>query len=202
LEDGSSAGRRELTALAQAKLAYVREVFRICARFKCKVFASMVADRAHCRLPTDYLRKDYSYLFERFFYFLEDVSPFSSGIIVFDELEKSRSHILLTQMDRYFKLTEKGRQRAGQIIPEPFFVHSDLTTGIQIADLIAYIVSWGFRTRGMVEPVRAELFEYVKLLTRLRHRTCREVQDNPSFVIWSIVVIKILTTRDVLEEME
>ncbi len=25
---------------------------------------------------------------------------------------------------------------------EPFFVHSDLTTGVQVADLIAYYISW------------------------------------------------------------
>lgn len=80
-----------------------------------------------------------------------------AGIVVFDELEKSRSHLLVEQMDRYFKRTVKGQQRSGQIIPEPFFVHSDLTTGIQVADLIAYILSWGFRTRDMTEPARAEL---------------------------------------------
>jgi len=36
----------------------------------------------------DYLRKDYSFLFERFFYYLEDKDELSSGIVVFDELEK------------------------------------------------------------------------------------------------------------------
>ncbi|MFQ5615791.1 MAG: DUF3800 domain-containing protein [Anaerolineales bacterium] len=42
----------------------------------------------------------------------------------------------------------------GQITPEPFFVHSDLTTGVQLADLVAYLISWGFRTGDMTRPLR------------------------------------------------
>ena len=202
LENGASAGKRELTALAQAKLAYVREVFEICAGFRCRVFATVVTDPTAGNHTTDYLRKDYSYLFERFFYFLEDVNPSASGIIVFDELEKSKSHILLNQMDRYFKLTDKGRQRSGRIIPEPFFVHSDLTTGIQIADLVAYIILWGFRTKEMVAPVREELGDYERFVRQLRYRTSREIKDNPEFIIWSICVIRGFSAKDSTDELE
>lgn len=146
----------------------------------------------------EHLRKDYAYLFERFFYFLEDINPAASGIVVFDELEKSKSHILLGQMDRYFKYTTKGKQRSGKIIPEPFFVHSDLTTGIQIADLVAYIVSWGFRTKDM--PRREELGEFVKSICQLRHRAVRAVDNNPNFVIWSIGLIKDLRVKTLIDE--
>ena len=76
----------------------------------------------HSKTGSTHLRKDYAYLFERFNYFLEDHEALSLGVIVFDELEKSRSHILVDQMANYFKRTMKGRQRASQVIPEPFFV--------------------------------------------------------------------------------
>jgi len=201
LEGGSAAGKRQITALAQSKLAYISDVLDICARFRCKAFASIVSPDAPSLASTDYLRKDYSYLFERFYYFLEDTNPTASGIVVFDELEKSRSHILLGQMDRYFKYTYNGRRRSGQIIPEPFFVHSDLTTGIQIADLVAYLVSWGFRTRDMSRPRRDELIDLVNRVCSLRHRAVREVGDNPSFVIWSFAVIADLRARDQLTDM-
>jgi hypothetical protein len=46
LENGDGARRRELSALAQAKIAYVNEVFEICARFRCRVFASIVTKTA------------------------------------------------------------------------------------------------------------------------------------------------------------
>jgi hypothetical protein len=145
LDNGAGAGVRELKALAIAKMNYVADVFNICARFRCKAFASIV--EADAQSPSsDGLRKDYAYLFERFYYFLEDRGGCEQGILVFDELEKSQSHVLIDQTHRYFKDSATGRLRSGLVIPEPFFVHSDLTTGIQIADLIAYIVSRGFMT--------------------------------------------------------
>ena len=109
----------------------------------CRAFASIVETDA---LPTETegLRKDYAYLFERFFYFLEDKATEEHGAVVFDEFEKSRSHLLIDQMYRYFGRTAVGKHRATRIISEAFFVHSHLTTGVQIADLVAYVVSWAF----------------------------------------------------------
>jgi hypothetical protein len=138
---------------------------------------------------TDRLRKDYAYLFERFFYFLEDMGPDTFGVAVFDELEKIQSHLLVSQMDSYFKLTTRGRQRAGRILPEPLFVHSDLTTGIQLADLVAYVLSWGWRLRTMTKPARPELAGFVAQICQLRHRAVREVAANPLFAIWSFAFI-------------
>ena len=47
--------------------------------------------RIHRNLIPHLLRKDYAYLFERFYYSLEDKEASPAGIIVFDELEKSLS---------------------------------------------------------------------------------------------------------------
>ena len=71
LDDGASADVQMLKALALAKVNYVASVFEICAQLGCRAFASIVETDAQ---PTagDGLRKDYAYLFERFFYFLED----------------------------------------------------------------------------------------------------------------------------------
>lgn len=202
LVNGPASGFMELCALAQAKIAYVDEVLEICARFRCKVFASIIVDPSTEGLPESLLRKDYSYLFERFYYYLEDMDSSSSGIIVFDELEKAESHVLVGQMDRYFKRTAKGKARAGRIIPEPFFVHSELTTGVQLADLVAYLVSWGFRTRDLKEPVREELSGAVDRLCRLRHKSVREIGDIKEFSIWSFAVIPDLKGREAEQEPE
>jgi hypothetical protein len=195
LEQGDRAGARQITALAQAKIAYVLELMDICARFRCKAFASVVS-KASPPPSRDHLRKDYAYLFERFFYYLEDVGPSAYGIIVFDELEKIQSHLLVQQMDRYFKLTARGRQRSSQILPEPLFVHSDLTTGVQLADLVAYTISWGVRFKGMDAPVRTELNELAQRVIQLRHRSIREVNQTPDFVVWSFAYIRDLRSRE------
>jgi hypothetical protein len=186
--------------LAQAKLSYVSELFDLCARFRCKAFASIINTPMPRPAQAGFLRKDYVYLLERFFYYLEDKSLDICGAIVFDELEKSQSHILVDQMNQYFQRTAKGRARSGQIIPEPFFVHSDLTTGIQIADLILYTLSWGFRIKEMSTPPREELSPFVEQICGLRYKAVREMNGNPNFVIWSFAVINDLRAHDIGEE--
>lgn len=199
LDDGTAVcSVRHLKALAIAKTSYVSDVFSLAETLGCKVFASMVEVDAP-QTASDGLRKDYAYLFQRFFYFLEDEAQRTGhpeqGIIVFDELEKSKSHILIDQAHRYFKQTAVGRARASLIVPEPFFVHSDLTTGIQIADLMAYSLSWGFRTPAMHnKPVRLELAPYVTRLARMRYRALRNVNGIENYEIWSIAHIRDLRT--------
>lgn len=188
IRTGDSATREQITALAQAKLAFVSEVFDLCARYHCRVFASIV-NRDAPRPVQDVLRKDYAFLFERFFYFLEDRGPAVQGVVVFDELDKSQANILIEQMEKYFLETATGRQRSRQVIPEPFFVHSDLTSLIQVADLLAYIISWAFRTGTMSEPTRVELDPYKEQIAGLRYRTTRERMGRPDFVIWSFAII-------------
>ena len=68
-------------------------------------------------------------------------------------------------------------------------MHSDLTTGIQVADLLAYILSWGWRLRSMTRPARPELAGFVAQICRLRYRAIREVDCNPQFTIWSFAFI-------------
>ena len=78
------------------------------------------------------------------------------------------------------------------IIPEPFFVHSDLTVGVQLADLAANILNWGFRIAGMmIKPSRSELDPLVKILCSMRVLTQRiipAINTEPSD-IWSIALI-------------
>ena len=182
-----------LKALAQAKLDYVASAFRICHDFGCRAFASIVETDAP---PTEAggLRKDYAYLFQRFFYFLQDMGD-EQGIVVFDELEKSQSHLLIDQMRQYFGGTAVGQSRATRIISEPFFVHSDMTTGIQIADLVAYVISWGFRLPKMARPARMELSGLADQIAGLRYLAKRNLNSNPNFQVWSFAHITDLRTQ-------
>ncbi len=198
LDDGAANGSaRHLKALSLAKIAYVSDVFSICKSYDCRIFASIVDPDSPTTAGAG-LRKDYGYLFERFFYFLEDQSSLQAypqqGILVFDELEKSQSHLLIDQSHHYFKDTATGRHRANLVIPEPFFVHSDLTTGVQIADLVAYCISWGFRLPTMNRPLRPELAPFVEQIKGLRHRAVRAMMGKPNFEIWSVAFIQDLRT--------
>lgn len=157
LEDGQAVSRERLTALAQAKIAYCRFALRLAHSYGAKVFATIVPRDAPRPGRANALRKDYAYLFERLYYFLNGLTDDPMGFLVFDELDRSASHILLEQVSAYFVRTQNGRTRSRLIIPEPFFVHSDLTSLVQLADLVAYTISWGVRLRGMQEPARENL---------------------------------------------
>jgi hypothetical protein len=153
----------ELVAYSRAVLNFVDEVLNVAARHGATVFASVV-DHDAKRTGPGLLRKDYVYLLERYFYYLETLPPTERGLVVFDELDKSQSHILIRQMAAYFLGTDTGRYRSSRIVPEPFFVHSELTTGIFLADLAAYILGWAWCLPGRGGPCRKELQPYVQKL--------------------------------------
>lgn len=180
----------QLTALAQAKIAFVRRALEIVAQHQVRAFASIV-DREAPQPAGDFLRKDYAYLFERFFYFLEDCPDHHQGLVVFDELDRSKSHILVDQMSRYFQTTAKGRLRASRIVPEPFFVHSELTSLVQIADLVAYIIAWGVRVGSMIRPAREELRELADAVVAMRY-----MQQRDDFTRWGFAIIDDLRPRE------
>lgn len=174
LTEGAGATPEQLAGLAQAKLSYCHEALAIASTHGCQAFAS-IAPRTAPRPTSDHLRRDYAFLFERLYFFLLTKPRAELGLVVFDELEHSQSHLLIDQMERYFMGTATGLKRSARIIPEPFFVHSHLTTGVHLADLIAYIISWGVREAGMTEPARPELKPFaegvVALRTNIRHGT-------------------------------
>lgn len=155
-EKGDSATRASLTALAQAKLAFCERVFRLCSDRGVAYFASIVHPEAP-KAAGSGLRKDYSYLFQRIYYFLEQHEPTERGLLVMDEMDRVEARQLMSQMSAYFQSTAFGRARCRRIVPQPLFVPSDLTTGVQIADLVAYVLNWNVRLPGMTAPARREL---------------------------------------------
>jgi len=194
LEHGVDAKALHLKALAQSKTGFVDEVLDLCASYRCRIFASVVPPSAKTTTSSG-LRKDYGYLLERFFYFLEDSSTDAQGIVVFDELDKAQSHILVDQVHTYFRETAVWRQRSARIIPEPFFVHSDLTTGVQIADIAAYCISWGYRNKKINADSRQELKPFADKIHGLCYGTQREKNGEPNFKIHSVAYIPDLRTQ-------
>ncbi|MCB9550332.1 MAG: DUF3800 domain-containing protein [Myxococcales bacterium] len=178
----STPTRRQLTALGQAKLAFVEAVFDLCERHGAHTFASIV-DPAVPRPAHGVLRRDYASLFERYFDFLGEQAGQPQGLVIFDELERSRSHVLIEQMDEYFERSEAGSGRSARILPEPLFVHSDLSTLVQVADLVAYLVSWAVRVDGLDQPARGELRALGERVYRLRHHERNSPDDHGSFVM-------------------
>lgn len=165
----SSCSRVEFVGYARTILKFIHEVLDIAANHNVKILAS-VADANAARSEKEHLlQKDFTYLFERYFYCLKERSENERGLVVLDELEKSKAQKLIQQMASYFLGTRTGQFRSSKIIPEPFFVHSDLTTGIFLADLAAYIIGWGWRLNSMPQLCREELRPYARKLNLMQY---------------------------------
>lgn len=155
--------RHQFTAYGQACLAMADGIFDLLERHQAKIFASVVPKgvgkpAADAPPPPDILRKDHTFLLERFFYFLEKERQ--CGILVMDEVEEQADRRFVRKLEKYFTETLKGRQRATWIVPSPFFVSSSMALPVQMADVVIYALNWGYRHPGEMEAeVRAPIAE-------------------------------------------
>jgi hypothetical protein len=193
---GEALRREEFTAYGQAVLDFVGRLLETAGRFHVKVFASMTTAAAPRPRDDEMLRRDHAFLFERFFYYLEDTSAGAQGILVFDELERAHSLRVIRQMERYFLETETGRLRSTRIIPEPFFVHSDLTTAIQTADIVCYVLNWAYRFRqNMTGRTRPELVPYLEKTKPLIYKRRPDEESGEKFTIFGVTYVDDLRPR-------
>jgi len=88
--------------------------------------------------------------------------------------------------ERFFTFLAESAHASSS--PNHFSVHSDLTTGIQLVDFIAYIISWNFRVKKLGKPKREELNELMSLIAGLRYRSLRK-KDGKQYYIWSFTAV-------------
>lgn len=181
--NSSLATERELVAYSRQVLAFVTEILDIAGRHGVKFVAAIVDAAAPLSQRDHWLGKDMLCLMERYYEILDTRRPSHHGLIVCDEIEKSKSKQLVQRMARYFLGSDKGSKYSSLIVPEPFFVHSELTTGVLLADLAAYLLSWGWRLPEMTEPARPELRRYITQLENMRFDSIRAKTDEAGSLI-------------------
>lgn len=191
--DKGKPSRSEFSAYGQACLEMARGIFDLLTNFDAKLFAAAIPrgikpEKGHTNL--EYLRKDHVFLFERFYYFLENKS--AHGLIVMDESEKQIDRDFLQRMERYFSRTSVGRNRTHHIVPVPFFVSSDLSFPVQAADLCLYCINWGFRPPAWgisLESVRQEIAaEFGPKLAHLQWQG-QGSRDGKTYRSWGITLV-------------
>ena len=182
----------EFTAYGQACLGMARDMVALLKRFGAVLFASAIP-RGVAKPPDyrfdDYLRKDFVFLLERFFYFLETKREY--GVLVMDETEKREDRRFVARMEDYFTKTGTGRFRTAWIVPTPFFVSSDMAYAVQAADLCIYCVNWGFRLpgRGMNAERRDEIADmFAADLADLQYRG-QGYRDGRVFDTYGVVYV-------------
>jgi len=137
-----------------------RRILSLLRTYDAQVFASFIPK---CARPPDgyelhhFLRKDHVFLLANFHHFLDERRE--HGLLVMDETDRTDDKRFVRRLHDYFILTQAGRERANWIVPEPLFVSSDMTVGVQAADLVLYCINQGFRpnTWGFDGPSREEV---------------------------------------------
>lgn len=163
---GRAPRRDEFTAFGQACVKMAEQVIALLDSHDARLFAAMIPPiKRPANVPTHLLRKDLVFLLERYFYFLE--SQREMGLIVMDGTEKASDRKLIRLLERYFTQSMPGRQRTKHIVPTPFFVESDMTYGVQVADLCIYCLNWGWRLPGMTGRTREEIIPFATAANRV-----------------------------------
>ena len=138
--------KRDFTSYGQASIMMAHEVFNLLIKHEAKLFASCIP--VGTKPPpdyqySDYLRKDYVFLQERFYWFLE--AQQQEGLLIVDQTERTDDLRYIKRLENYYTKTVEGKKRSKWIVPSPIFVDSGLSAGVQAADLCLYCVNWGFR---------------------------------------------------------
>jgi len=180
----------EFSAYGQSCLEMARGVMQLLYDSEAVIFAAAIP-RNTVKPPTiqaeEYLRKDQVFLFERFFYFLEEKKD--HGLIVFDETDKTSDQQFVERIERYFTKTANGRYRTSWIVPAPFFVSSDMALPIQAADICIYCINWGFRIPSMQATSRPEISaEFGPWLHKLQYHG-KGRHDNEVYDLYGIFYV-------------
>lgn len=127
------------------------------------VFA-VVVDKRHLR---DYLdagkmhRKAWELLLERIQRFLREEHPKHQGVLITDDINKQRNRSLAM---KHAHIQSEGTASGvwlTHIVEMPLFVRSELSNGVQLADLVAYNIYRSFRDEDADYPFLDRVLPYV-----------------------------------------
>jgi uncharacterized protein DUF3800 len=140
--------KRDFSAYGQACELMASKILELLFKYDAVLFASLIPRGV--RKPKEYkhehlLRKDHIFLQERFFHFLEQKQE--HGLFVMDQTEKQNDKRFVKRLHDYYTKTHTGMSRTQWIVPAPMFVDSEMSPGVQAADLCLYCINWGFRRR-------------------------------------------------------
>lgn len=118
------------------------------------VVMAAVIDKRHLRDHVTHEtlhKKAYEFLLERIQHYMREFHPKHNALVVMDDTSK--------QLNRAVAMKHAFFQRAGnqnvkftQIVEYPFFTASELSNGVQLADLLAYNVYRAFKDENLNYP--------------------------------------------------
>lgn len=96
-------------------------------------------------------KKAYEFLLERIQHYMREYHPKHNALIVMDDTSKQLNRAVAMK-HAYFQRAGNQNMRFGQIVEYPFFAASELSHGVQLADLLAYNVYRAFKDENLRYP--------------------------------------------------
>jgi len=96
-------------------------------------------------------KKAYEFLLERIQHYMHEYHPKHQAIIVMDDTSKQLNRAVAMK-HAFFQRSGNQNLQFPQIVEYPFFAASELSNGVQLADLLAYNVYRAFKTEDLTYP--------------------------------------------------
>lgn len=131
--------RNTFQSHAFTSIQTAKKSFEILRNNDAKLFASIVPRGSPKIADENILRKDFVDLLTLFSQFLKEKSEY--GILIMDQVEQSHDKELINCIRS--ASNERPDYFSNNVVSTPLFVSSDMSQGIQLADLCLYAVNWG-----------------------------------------------------------
>jgi hypothetical protein len=118
------------------------------------VIMAAVIDKRHLHDHTTHEtlhKKAYEFLLERIEHYIAEVHPKHQALIVMDDTSKALNQAVAMK-HAFFQRAGNQNLRFRHIVEYPFFTRSELSNGVQLADLLAYNVYRAFRDENLAYP--------------------------------------------------
>ncbi len=96
-------------------------------------------------------KKAYEFMLERIEHFMTEYHPKHHALIVMDDTSKELNQAVAMK-HAYFQRAGNANMTFGHIVEYPFFTRSELSNGVQLADLLAYNVYRAFKSQNLAYP--------------------------------------------------
>lgn len=136
----------------------VAEFYRQLAERKAVVLAAVIDKRhLHNHVTHETLhKKAYEFLLERIERFMREYHSKHQALVVMDDTSRQLNQAVAFK-HAYFQRMGNQNLRFRQIVEYPFFTRSELSNGVQLADLLAYNVYRAFKDEDLDYPYFAML---------------------------------------------
>ena len=143
-----------LAALDEEGLARISGAYYAALEELKMTVISVVVDKRHLQPHMDHVKlhlKTYELLLERIDSFLAEYHPKHQAVIIADDTDKSINRPLVLK-HAYFQREGNQFSRFRHILEYPFFTDSNISNGVQLADLVGYNVYRVFKFRDFDYP--------------------------------------------------